>query len=241
MRVERTTIIIALLLIVAAGVMNLKSALADPTNPTDFSVIGTDRGSVGTTTQSLQAQAGNVTEIDINATSITNSWAGFYGNVSGNITLQNAAGNVFYNWAISSPSGEVFASRNDTISWSSIACANAGNISNEETALGQTAADSDSVTNTFSGTSHPSFDVGTTTLTGCPSTNAYDNTGAQTTRFFNVLLADSASHVVYTTLLNATSTGFDGGTYDFEILVGEDGHGAAASTTTTIYFFVELN
>lgn len=241
MRVERTTIVLALLLIVTVGLMNAWTALADPVNPTALGQVNSSRGTLNTGTQSLEAQAGNVTEVSLNSTTITSSWAGFYGDVTGNITLQNAGGDKFYDWAIASPSGEVFASRSNSITWADVNCSNAGNITSEETALGHSATDADSVTNTFSATNHPSFSIGSNTITGCPTTNAYDNTGAQTSRFFNVLLSESDGDTVYTTLLNASSTGFDGGTYDFELLVGEDGHGAAASTTTTYYFYVELN
>jgi len=36
---------------------------------------------------SVPAQAGNVTELTINATSVTKAWQGYYGNVSGRLVF----------------------------------------------------------------------------------------------------------------------------------------------------------
>ena len=66
--------------------------------------------------------AGNVTEITLYGISTTKAWAGYYGNITGTITLEDAAGYVFYNWTALEPKGEIYASINDTISWADISC-----------------------------------------------------------------------------------------------------------------------
>lgn len=182
------------------------------------------------------AQAGNVTQIDLNGTQSTTNWAGFYGNISGNITLEDAAGNVFYDWSgLGTPEGEVYASNNSVVDWTTIACANDGNMTALDTFLGLTASDADSAYNTYGSPSHLGFTVAGTTITAntCNSTNAYDNSGSQTALFSQVLLADAASVPVFTTILNASSTAFNGAQVDFELLAGVNGAGP-------LYFFLEL-
>lgn len=238
MRVERTIIAIALILFMAVGI---KSAIADPNAPTGIGSENSTRAPLSTVDQSLEAQAGNVTQLEINATSITNYWAGYFGNITSNIVLQDADGNNFYNWSNANPTGEVFATRNNSLEWSSIKCMQPSEVSNEETYLGHAATVADSITNTFSSTNHPEFSVASTTLTGCPSTNAFSNTGASASLWYNVLLSDAGNTSIYSTLLNATGTGFDGSLWDFELLVGENGTGGGALATTTYYFYVELS
>jgi len=70
------------------------------------------------------ALAGNVTELTITGYSITQSWQGYFGNVSGTIQLTDASDNVFYNWSLASPQGEVYASTNDSLAWTNIQCFN---------------------------------------------------------------------------------------------------------------------
>jgi hypothetical protein len=77
-----------------------------------------------TAPMSIPAQAGNVTEINIFGYSITKSWQGYFGNVSGTMTLSDSANNVMYNWSIVSPRGQVYASTNNSIQWENIQCFN---------------------------------------------------------------------------------------------------------------------
>ena len=186
------------------------------------------------------AQAGNVTQLSIDGTALTTSWQGFYGNVTGTLILGDANGNKFYTWGnLSSPSGEVYASRSNSVTWASIDCASIANITAEQTYLGQTAADPDSVTNTYTLTSHPSFLVGATNLTGCYSTKAYNSSGVQGNGFWQVLL-DDKTNSVYTTLLdNNPETGFNNKPWDFQLLVGENGK-VGNEAATPYYFYVEL-
>ena len=185
---------------------------------------------------SYAAQAGNVTELNLAGTQVTAHWAGFYGNVTGNLTLEDGTGNVFYDWVgIGTPAGEVFASNTSTVDWTSIACANAANLTSTDTFLGMTSSDPDSVFNTFGSPSHEGFDVAGITISAnsCNSTNAYTNAGQDAAFFTQVLLSDSLNVPVFTTILNASATGFRNTPVDFELLAGVPGSG-------TLYFFIEL-
>ncbi|MBN1793063.1 hypothetical protein JW826_05255 [Candidatus Woesearchaeota archaeon] len=188
------------------------------------------------TGSSLGAQAGNVTHIDLAGTQVTTHWAGFYGNISGNITLEDSSGAVFYDWTgLGTPVGEVYASNTSTVTWSSIACANADNMTGLDTFLGMTATDADSVYNTYGSPTHGGFSVAGTTITAdtCNSTNAYVNSALNAAYFSQVLLADGNNVPVFGTLLNSSATAFNGAQVDFQLLTGVPGTG-------TLYFFIEL-
>lgn len=190
----------------------------------------------------VSAQAGNATYLDIRGSSITQSWQGYYGNVSGTIELSDGGGNVFYNWSAISPSGEVYATRAFDFNFASAQCANETHFSFEEFAIGQNASDADSVSNTFYQHNHPSFVVGKISVAEneCFSTNAFSSSGQDPSHFYEILLGDSVLNVAYVSILEKDSLGFDNGVHDFEMIVGEDGHGSD-NAVTPYYFFIELS
>jgi hypothetical protein len=192
---------------------------------------------VNSSTATTDAQAGNVTELNISGYAITDHWAGFYGDISGAITLSNSNGDVFYNWTgLNSVSGEVFASTDNAVSWGGIGCADSGEISTIESALGIAGTDADRIEMTYTSNSHPDFTVGGASITGCNSTNAYTSSGPDANSFYQILLTDSEGDAVYTTLINESLTGFNSAAHDFELLVGE----ADSAGATPMYFYLEL-
>jgi len=212
------------------------------------------------------ANAGNVTELTITGHTTTQSWQGYFGNVTGVVQLADGSNKVLYNWSVASPRGEVYASTNQTIYWVNVQCFNftaAGTHSNEAGNGGQTslygtnmtqlqstfnidANDADAVNATFNligaGT-HNQFYTGSAQFNEgqCQNTRVYDSTGKGVSgKFEEALLYEPvSSSVVFTSLLNQDASGFDNKTHDFEMLVLEDGHNADVSTTP-YYFFVEL-
>ena len=85
---------------------------------------------------STPVQAGNVTELNLSGGAITEHWAGFYGEISGNISLSNSDGDVFYNWAgLGAPEGEVFASNESSVDWSGVGCAASAEITGIQNSL----------------------------------------------------------------------------------------------------------
>ena len=225
---------IAVLLLVAA-ITAAVYVTAEPTGPTDVQE-GTPERREAVGPHETEAQAGNVTELDIEAISVTNYWQGYYGNITGSIVLANANNDTLYNWTIATPQGQIYASRNGTIEWTGVGCMLQADIDAEDAELGSTGK-TDSVNNTFSSQTHPAFSVGTTNinLDSCRSTSVQgDGSGSV---FYQVLLKESTDTTIYTAIIDAETTGFDGGTYDFQMLVGEDGTTAGS---TTYYFYVEL-
>jgi hypothetical protein len=227
-------------LLVLVGLMSLYIVSAQPYGADSVAVENSSTfNASGINPYLVNAQAGNVTQLTITGTAVTTSWQGFYGNITGKIVLADAAGNNFYDWNLSSPSGEVYASRSNAVTWTSINCSTTANVTVEEAALGQAAADPDSITNTFTATNHPWFLVGDVNATTCKATKAYDSTSAQGTGFWQVLLNDE-TNTVYTTILDdAPADGFNNQPWDFELLVGENGK-PGQEAATPYYFYVEL-
>ncbi len=217
-----------------------------------------------TAPQSIAAWAGNITQLNLQGYSLTQAWQGFYGNASGTLALRDSSNQTLYNWSLASPRGEVFASTNNSITWTSVQCfnftargnynggENSGNYSLNGTNLTQleiqyniSASDIDGVNETFNllGTgTHDAFFVNNIFFPEgkCWSTRIYDSSGPVSNKFEEVLMYEPLStSVIFGAILEQDASGFDGGTEDFEMLVLENGHGSDAQSTT-YYFYVEL-
>ncbi|MFA5856928.1 MAG: hypothetical protein WC867_06215 [Candidatus Pacearchaeota archaeon] len=212
------------------------------------------------------AFAGNVTELVLFGYSTTQTWQGYYGNVSGTIQLADADDNVMYNWSLMDPDGEVFASRNDSISWNYMQCFNftadesyaagdlslPGNVSQYglnyttlESMYNIAQDDPDGVNETFfENNNHDLFYVANHRFDSgeCPSTQIYNSTGDNVDNLFEeVLMWDPETRsVIFTAILEKNDPlGFDNEHHDFEMMVLEDGHGVDI-VSTTYYFYLEI-
>lgn len=86
---------------------------------------GSSATTVADPADSTIAIAGNVTELTITSdAAVTQTWQGYYGNVSGTIVLSDASDNAMFDWSLASPEGEVYASTNNTVNWDRIQCLN---------------------------------------------------------------------------------------------------------------------
>jgi hypothetical protein len=203
--------------------------------------------------QSDNAYSGNISGMTITGVSITQTWAGYYGNVTGTIKLDDANNKTMYDWALAEPSGEIYAV-NETPTWTTVNCFNfsspgAGavqNLTKIETLYGLGMDDVDGFDETFNSTNgQATFYVGANTIAGtttCRQTSLYDNTEADpgATKFREVLLYDTTgNNVIYTAILQNDTTGFNTKTIDFELIVPDNGHNADVNPTT-YYFYVEL-
>jgi hypothetical protein len=215
--------------------------------------------------QGVDAIAGNVTQLDLFGYTVTQSWQGYFGNVTGIITLEDNEGNVMYNWSEASPQGEIYASTNGSVNWNYIQClnftsdgdygddtGNAGGTSKSGTNLTILEAmfnidfdDVDGVDETFDlfGSGHDRFFTNNLEFTEgeCRNTRIFSSGGTEIDdQFEEVLLYEPTTQsVVFTGLLNEDVQGFDDNLHDFEMLVLEDGHGTDTQTDT-YYFWVEL-
>jgi hypothetical protein len=281
--------ILAMLICLFTLSASLVFAVSEPEGPSINEVSDSRRQAAAVTNNS--AYAGNITHLILTGTTVTQTWQGYVGNISGVITLDNSNSDTLYNWTLADPEGEVYASYIQNIDWTTgnVLCWNwsnsdelylqlaeyegsettygAGPNATTTKVLGLAADDVDGVDETFhckicgeagDGLDHSSFYVGGQQIVGT-ATEAEINgpcpyLGTTTTRglfnstgdgvFEEVLLYHDDTGiandgVIYTAILKQSVTGYDGGVWDFQMLVGEDGHNG--NTDSTPYFFyVEL-
>jgi len=229
--------------IILIGLMSAVVVLAAPNGPSSATNLGSSRYSVPNAAN-VSAIAGNVTEINFNANTITQTWQGYFGNITGTIVLGNVDNQSLYNWQLTSPAGQIYATRTATVpTWTSIRCANTTNINTEETALGvNQTTDADAVNKTFlNTTTFSSFYVGAVnidTSQNCYAVGLFNSTGLASTNFKEVLLHDTAN-MIYTGLITQSANGFDNRAHQFEMIVGENGH-LGDTAATPYYFYLEL-
>ena len=208
----------------------------------------------------ISAYAGNITNVNIQGTSTTQAWQGYYGNVSGTIQLADANKNVMYNWSALSPSGRVYSSVNGSIVWTNIQCFNftaTGALGDESGTRGGTSltginltsleeeynitnGDPDGVNATFNRNDHSEFFSNSMKFIAgqCPNTKIFNSTG-QGSYDEALMWAPDSGSVVFTSLIQSKGDGFNGKSQDFEMLVLENGHNGNTALTS-YYFYVEL-
>lgn len=226
------------------GILTAWTVVAVPTGPSIIDPISSDRYSLNAASNT-SAIAGNVTELNFESNSITNTWQGYFGNITGSILLGDSNNKTLYDWTSASPNGEIYATRSASLpDWGTIQCANEAQIIQEDTDLQvNLSVDQDAVNRTFlNATSFNTFYVGSVNINStqnCYAVNLHNSTGAPSSDFQEVLLHDGGSAPIYTALIKQDADGFDGRTHDFEMLVGENGHNGDTNPTP-YYFYVEL-
>lgn len=188
------------------------------------------------------AAGGSFTTLLLNVTSQTSKWKAYLGNVTGKLTLDNSNNKTIYDWALTIVQGEVYVSRNNSITFSSLACANRGNITSEDTYMNINSSSDDSINKTFNQSIHRSFVIGGTGTiqnSTCPAIATYVNDSNQpateNATFQEIFMSDGRSPV-FVALINDNRIGYDQGLYDFQIIVPENPTG----TLTPYYFYAEL-
>lgn len=186
---------------------------------------------------------GTITTMVLSTVQQDQHWKAYVGNVTGSLTLDDADNLTIYDWDLTGITGEVYASRFDNISWTSMACANATDINLESTFHNMTDADADDINSTFNWTIHKTFNIGSDTIPSntCNSTVTYANDTRQVpdgnNPYQEVLIKDENHYLIYMTSIDDNSQGFDNESYDFQMIVAESN---VKPTATSYYFYVEL-
>ncbi len=234
------TILVFIGLLAVALTFNGFFAKADPEGATLSYIGNSTKGS--TTPGSRSDPGGYIHTMNLSLTQQNSKWKAYVGNVSGSLTLDDSNDNTIYDWALTTISGEVFASRSSSITWSSIGCAATANVEAEDTAIGFSASSDDTVNKTFSGTTHKSTIVAGNTISNstCRAIATYVSDSAQASSesaSFQELLLYDTSNIVYATLLENDAVGYDGtSTYDFQMIVPDN----ETTANTLYYFYAEL-
>lgn len=214
---------------------------ADPSG-TSITSNSTNPGRTSSPSNRTDA-GGTITTMVMDAVQQDQQWKAYVGNISGSLTLDDSAGNTIYKWSLDAASvtGEIYASRSNSITWSSAACSNYATIQAEQTALNITDSSSDSIKNTFNYTTHPSFSVAGRPIAqnSCNATSTFVSSArqSQATADFPVVLLYDTTNLIYATLITQDKTGYTGSsTYDFQLIVADN----PSTTSNTYYFYAEL-
>jgi hypothetical protein len=119
----KTTLVLSLLVTLLMATLMTSCVLAVRPYGANYTEINTTTA-IPDSPQSHEAYAGNVTTLDVKGYTTTQTWQGYFGNVSGTVQLADSDDNIMYNWTIASPEGEIYASENDSLEWSYIQCFN---------------------------------------------------------------------------------------------------------------------
>lgn len=224
------------------GVEDVTTVTATGSSATsgDFVIVATEKATADTA-GSTEVRGGYISSMDLSATPQTCNWAGYFGEVTGTLTLDDATGDRMYSWAAADIGGEVYASTASSITWSGIV---AEAVADVDGALGyMDDTMSDSVTNTFTDTSNSAaIDVGTVQI-GLGTTAAtymFVDGATQSDNFEEVILHDG-TNIVWTAIISPNADGYETTgteTHDYQMIVPEDGSGNTVATT--YYFYVEL-
>ncbi|MFA6073380.1 MAG: hypothetical protein WC758_04670 [Candidatus Woesearchaeota archaeon] len=242
-KLERTTTHKIMVIFVLALALLLSTTLifAAPSGITITS--NSTEQPVETAASSLTTAGGTFTTLTLNGTFQNPRWKAYVGNISGILTLDDSAGYSIYDWNLISISGEVYVSRNASVTWSNINCSNVANITSEDRFLNINSSSADSINKTFNTSVHRGFYVGTKQIinSSCRSVATYLNDTRQSAnenaKFQEVTLSDSVN-LVYAILLEDNVLGYDNSRYDFQLIVPED---ETKVTPTTYYFYAEIS
>lgn len=225
-----------ILLVMLLTLLTISTVLADPGNVT-ITEGPSEKGNLVSTEDTTAAEAGNITHLDIDWTRLTSVWQGFYGNVSGSITLESAAGEQFYEWNSTTMEGEIMATRDSITDWTAINCTNQTHWETEEAALNIDTSSVEGVNETYDAYVHPEFAIGTKTfdVNTCRAVRPFVSGGIEGS-FYNVMLNTDIDTTVYVAILAEDTTAYDDAEVDFELLVPVD----KDTGTATYYFYVEI-
>ncbi|MFC2135541.1 hypothetical protein ACFLTH_13085 [Bacteroidota bacterium] len=191
----------------------------------------------------IRTAGGSFTTLVLNVTQQTPRWKAYVGNVSGDLVLADGSNLKIYDWDVATITGEVYASRNDSITWGSIKCLNNSILASEESYLNISTDGVDSINRTFNETTHKFMWIGGTLIanSSCRAIATYVNDTAQApseSATFQEVLLEDGTNLIYATIIESDESGYDvNKTFDFQMIVAEDEFAAAP---TPYYFYAEI-
>ena len=189
----------------------------------------------------LTSSGGTISVYNLESTTQNPRWKAYVGNITGKLSLSDAASKSLFDWNIAITTGEIYATRNSSsVSWENIACASNANVAAEQQALNHNHTAEDNINRTFNQTNHNAFYVGITPISAnsCKTVHLNVNNTFQTTRWGEVLLYDGNT-MLYTGLIENNAIGFNNQTYDYQLLLAENA-AEGNQPATPYYFYIEL-
>jgi hypothetical protein len=221
---------------------NMFLSAAEPVGPNQIISVSNETKNA-TSAAMFNISGGYIAALNLTASVQNTHWKAFVGWVSGGFTLDDMGGGTIYDWSLAVTTGRVYSTRDSsTIEWNLIGCANkTTNLAAENIAMFHNRT-ADNITATFLYPStHDSFWVAGRNIGSgaCPTLNTYVNDAAQDSDFQEMALYDSTS-IIYATILEDNLPGYDGQSYDFQMLVPENGS-QGFTGATAYYLYVELD
>jgi hypothetical protein len=235
-------ILFVIMIISMLGLVIFSEVVAVPVGPTVL--FNSTTNATPKPAAAITTAGGSFTTLILNTTGQTYRWKAYVGNVSGKLTLADSTNKSIFDWSLASVTGEVYATRSSTaVDWTAVGCANSTTINDEDIAMNMTLTSPDTINKTFINAIHKSFYVGLIPIQNstCRSIDTYVNGTPQVPSenavFQEILLKDTSSNLIYTTLINASTSGYNNQRYDFQMIVAENEY---LATPTTYYLYVEL-
>jgi hypothetical protein len=176
-------------------------------------------------------EGGNISAVNVASVSLTDKWAAFYGNVTGNVSLTNGTASV-YTWTWSSiAGGEVCLSTGSAISGT------VGQVSSGvpiDTAWGFPSTSADSANNTFK-TADCAMDFSQGSVASTANVT-HKGLSSYTTCAVQFGTAQKNNYF-FCAAINSTGKSFNNQTVNYEIMVPT----TAGAGSETYYFYAELS
>ncbi|MCX8200448.1 MAG: hypothetical protein N3G76_03180, partial [Candidatus Micrarchaeota archaeon] len=207
-------------------------AFATPFNASNSTQSYYARWEGSTAAQGIQIEGGNISDLNLSATSLTDRWAAFFGNLTGTIYLTSAAGattNYVYTWTVSTiNSGYVCASPSTTFNFVSATPANVPNM-NTFFGLGSAA---DNATGTFTTSTCTLSFSGQPAITSVPNAPTGNNPGDT----FETCAIQDGSNYAFCVAANSAGNNYLGNPANYELMVPT----TPGTGLMTYYFYAEL-
>lgn len=223
----------------------LMSTYADPSGA---SISNPNTVSGVSTPDSRSDEGGTFTTMGVSVVQQNFAWKAYIGNITATLTLDDANGYTIYDWSINQGSitGELYATRFNTVAWTGIQCANDTTIAAENTNISMGSGDGDNINSTFSFVNHTSLIIAGTTITNstCKTLYPYYNGSAQidneSSKFPEILIQNSEDKLIYVSNFESDETTYTDGneTLDFQMLLPDDD---SSGIITTYYFYAEID
>ena len=223
-------------LFVFLGLLLLGSGLVMAISNASVSGTPLDRWAGDTTAGNITTEGGNITSANVAANTLTDRWAGFFGNVTGNIYLTDNSGGTtsyLFMWTADSPTGYVCVSESNNFPFGNAEKTTAAEI-NSAWSFGTA---TDSATNTFTTSTcditfnNPYVEI-TDTATAKNATNSAFETCA-----IDHTTASAETDFAFCTAINQTGRNYLNDSADYELIVPT----TFGNVTETYYFYAELN
>jgi len=212
-----------LFLFVAVMLLSVSVALAIDT-PADAAVVESNEGTYTespASPDSVVAEGGNVSDLNIESNMSTVRWQGFVGNVSGSLNLGRGS-DVLYSFG-DAAIDTVFATTQSTgYAWGSL---EAGAATDVDTVWGFSDG-SDQAVDAFTGSS---------VLEGISAIPTVNLVGNFLTGIFDIGSSAAKTDFAFGANVSSAKAGFDGGSYEYELMVPTTSAG-----TDTYYFYLSL-